>query len=341
MTTTQASGTVAPHRNPPAAVTSHRGRFWIPGDIVDTSAGPAQRGPLYVEWEVADPATTKQPLVLIHGGGGQGTDWLGTVDGRPGWAQHFVAAGHPVYVVDRAGHGRSPYHPEVVGPMGAPFGYGPATGLFVPPENAERQSAWPWGREAGDTEFDQLVAAFGPLPADLGYSQGLDADRIAALLDRIGPAILVTHSAGGPVGWLSADRRPGLVSAIVAIEPMGPAFVEFPGMGALEWGLSAAPMTFDPPLDSPEAVAAAEPATRRMPGLVDTEVLVVTGGASPFADFADEVVDFLNHGGSRASHTHLPDHGVEGNGHAIMLEQNSDEAIVPVLKWLEQRCRPE
>ncbi|MGP6173350.1 alpha/beta fold hydrolase [Corynebacterium sp. A21] len=339
MTTTQApKNTQAPHLNPNSpAVTSHRGRFWIAGDVVDTFAGPAQRGPLYVEWEVADPNTTKPALVLIHGGGGQGTDWLGTVDGRPGWAQHFVAAGYPVYVVDRAGHGRSPYHPEVIGEMGAPFGYGPATGLFVPPEFEEDHSAWPWGRESGAPEFDQLVAAFGPLPADLGYSQALDADRIAALLDKIGPAVLITHSAGGPVGWVTADRRPELVSAIVAIEPMGPAFVEFPGMGTLDWGLSAAPMTYDPPLASPEEVAAAAPESRRMPALVDTEVLVVTGGASPFAGFADEVVDYLNHGGARASHAHLPDHGVVGNGHAIMQEQNSAAAIVPVLEWLEQR----
>ena len=33
---------------------------------------------------------------LVHGGGGQGTDWTGTPDGRPGWAQRFVEAGFAV-----------------------------------------------------------------------------------------------------------------------------------------------------------------------------------------------------------------------------------------------------
>lgn len=330
--------TTAPHCNlDTPRVTSRRGRFWISGDIVETEVGPAQRAPLYVEWEVKDPETTRPPLVLIHGGGGQGTDWLGTVDGRPGWAHHFVEAGYPVYVVDRAGHGRSPYHPAVVGPMGTLFGYGAAHGLFAPSERAEEQTAWPWGREPGDPHFDQLVAAFGPLPEDLGYSQALDADRIVQLLDQIGPSILVTHSAGGPVGWVVADRRPELVRAIVSVEPMGPAFVEFPGMGRLDWGLTAAPVTYDPPLNSPKEVEKAEPASRRMPGVAGKEILLLTGGASAFANFADDVVDFLNHGGARATHAHLPDHGIHGNGHAVMQEQNSDETVRPVLDWLDGR----
>ena len=50
----------APHASMPTPqVTSHRGRFWIAGDVVDSDFGPAQRGPLYVEWEVKDPATTR------------------------------------------------------------------------------------------------------------------------------------------------------------------------------------------------------------------------------------------------------------------------------------------
>ncbi|MEW9209341.1 MULTISPECIES: hypothetical protein [Enterobacteriaceae] len=51
---------------------------------------------------------------------------------------------------------------------------------------------------------------------------------MAALLDLIVPAILVTHSASGPDGWLTADRRPEQVKMIVAVEPMGPPFAEIP-----------------------------------------------------------------------------------------------------------------
>ncbi len=42
---------------------------------------------------------------------------------------------------------------------------------------------------------------------------------VAALFRKIGPAVLLTHLAGG-VGWLMALRVPSLVEAIVAYEPV-------------------------------------------------------------------------------------------------------------------------
>lgn len=328
----------APHRNPASApLTSYKGHFWIPGEPVQLPHGTAHKGPMFVQWEVQDPHTDKPPLVLVHGGGGQGTDWLGTIDGKPSWAHYFVTAGYPVYVVDRVGHGRSPYHPEVIGEMGGAFPYEAAVALFAPPERAEQQTQWEWGREPGDEGFDQLVAGFGPLPADLSYSQELDADRLAKLLDTIGPAVLVTHSAGGPVGWVTTDRRPHLVKAIVALEPLGPEFVEFPGMGTLHWGLTSAPITFDPPLESPAAVRSAAPEQRRIPALVDKDVVVVAGGASVFADFALHLVETLTHAGAKAEYLYLPDHGVPGNGHAVQMELNAADSVQPVLDWLHAR----
>lgn len=328
----------APHRTPKAErLASHRGQFWVPGEPVDAPHGTVHKGPMFVEWEVLDPETAKPPLVLVHGGGGQGTDWLSTIDGSPGWARSFVEAGYPVYVVDRVGHGRSPYHPDVIGEMGGVLPYEAAVGLFAPPDRAEQQIQWAWGREPGDPGLEQLVAGFGPLPADLGYSQQLDADRLVRLLDEIGPAILVTHSAGGPVGWVTADRRPDLVRAVVALEPLGPEFVEFPGMGTLDWGLTAAPITFDPPLESPEAVREAAPEARRIPALAGKDVVVVAGGASVFADFAPLVVETLKHAGADAEYLYLPDRGVEGNGHAVQLEANAAQSVMPVIDWLEAR----
>ena len=330
----------APHVNPKAeAINSYRGQFWIPGEAVSLPHGTAHKGPLFVEWEVLDPNTTKTPLVLIHGGGGQGTDWLSTVDGKPGWARYFVEAGYPVYVVDRVGHGRSPYHPDVIGPMGGAFPYEAAVGLFVSPDLAEQQTQWPWGREGGDPQFDQLVSGFGPLPEDFGYSQQLDAERLGRLLDRIGPAILVTHSAGGPVGWLTNDQRPELVKAIVSVEPLGPEFVEFPGMGTLSWGLAAAPIKFDPPMETLEEVQNSAPEDRKIPSLRDKDVVVVAGGASVFAGFAPAMVETLKHAGARAELMSLPDHGIEGNGHALQLEANASENVTPVIEWLNARNR--
>lgn len=327
----------APHRQPATGpINSYRGQFWIPGEPVQAAHGTVHKGPLFVEWEVLDPQTMKPPLILIHGGGGQGTDWTTTVDGKPSWARYFVEAGYPVYVVDRVGHGRSPYHPDVIAPMGGSFPYEAAGALFVPEDRAAEQTQWPWGKNIGDPEFEQLVAGFGPLPDDLGYSQELDAERLGRLLDRVGPAILVTHSAGGPVGWLTADQRPDLVQGIVALEPLGPEFVKFPGMGTLSWGLTAAPITFDREFASPEEVRASAPEDRRIPALTDKDVLVVAGGASVFAGFAPNMVETLKHAGAKAEFLFLPDVGVTGNGHAVQLEANASESVKPVIEWLDR-----
>ena len=168
----------------------------------------------------------------------------------------------------------------------------------------------------------------------------MDADRLADLLDRIGPAVVVTHSASGPDGWLVADRRREQVVAIVAVEPMGPPFADIPHIGSLQWGLTAAPLTFDPPLTDPAEARNADPGTLRIPALVDKPVAVLTGGASPFGANGPDIVRALVAGGAKAERIHLPDYGIDGNGHGLIYERNSDDAIRVVLDWLATHIAP-
>ena len=313
--------------------TSRRGHFWVTAERVTVSGQAYQRGPLYVAWEAPERVTQPYPVVLVHGGTLQGTEWGDTPDGRPGWAQRFVEAGYAVLVVDRPGHGRSPYHPDIIGPTGPPFSYARAREVYFPAAAAAAQTQWPFD-PADDAAFDAFLAPYGPMPADLALSQEMDADRLARLLDRVGPAIVVTHSASGPDGWLVADRRPGLVVAIVSIEPMGPPFAATPGIGTLDWGLTAAPVTYDPPRATADEVRAADPSTLRIPALAGVPVAVVTGETSSFAAFGPAIVNFLVAAGAAAEQLHLPDYGVRGNGHGLIYERNSDEALAPVLRWL-------
>ena len=315
------------------ARTTRRGFFWIAGERVKVDGRTCQRAPMFVEWEAPEQVTRPHPVVLVHGGGFQGTEWLETPDGRPGWAQRLVEAGYAVLVVDRPGHGRSPFHPEVVGAMGPPFTYEGGRQIYFPADTPQH-TQWPFAPD-DEAAMDQFIAGYGPLPADLAASEDMDADRLATLLDRIGPAVLFTHSASGPSGWLTADRRPGLVRAIVSVEPMGPPFADIPNIGPLAWGLAAAPLTFDPPRSSPEEVRNADPATLRLPNLADLPVLVVTGDTSSFAPASPPIVERLKAGGADAELMHLPDHGVTGNGHGLIYEKNSDAALAPVLAWLD------
>lgn len=318
-----------PHRSAGAAITIRRGQFWIPGERVRLPSGTAQRGPMFVHWEAPADGAQRLPLVLVHGGGGQGSDWTGTPDGRPGWATRLVEAGFAVYVVDRCGHGRSPYHPDVIGPMGAQFPYEAAKELFLPEDPEGGHTRWPFGRDIGDAELDQMVSAMGPLPVDLAESQRIDADRLARLLDVLGESVLLTHSLGGAAGWLAAHRRPGAVAGIAAVEPVGPPFAELPGIGELRWGLTAAEITTEPVVATPEEVPG-----KAIPGLTGTPVALFSGGESPFAGFADRIVDFLDAAGARAEHVHLPDLGITGNGHGLLWETNSDRTVKPVIDWI-------
>ena len=318
------------------ARTVRRGHFWVPGERVERAGMTFQRGPLFVEWEAPLEVTQPYPVVLVHGGGFQGTEWLDTPDGRPGWTQRLVQAGYATLVVDRPGHGRSPLHTDVIGAMGPAFSYEGGRQIYFPPDPPGKHTQWPFAPDDADA-MDQFIAGYGPLPADLAASEDMDADRLARLLDRIGPAILLTHSASGPSGWLTANRRPGLVKAIVSIEPMGPPFADIPNIGPLRWGLTAAPLTFDPPRTTPEAVRNAEPATLRLPHLVDLPIAVVTGDTSAFAPASPPIVAALQAGGAAAELLHLPDYGVTGNGHGLIYEKNSDAALEPVLAWLARR----
>jgi len=313
--------------------TSRRGQFWVTAERVTIEGQAYQRGPMFVAWEAPEHVTQPLPIVLVHGGTFQGTEWLDTPDGRPGWAQRLLESGYAVFIVDRPGHGRSPYHPDVIGPTGPPFPYARAKQVYFSDDAAAAQTQWPFA-EADSAAFDAFMAGYGPMPADLAASQVMDADRLARLLDRIGPSIVVTHSASGPDGWLLGDRRPGLVAAIVAIEPMGPPFSATPGIGALDWGLTAAPVTFDPPRASAAEVRAADPSALRIPALAGLPVAVVTGETSGFAPFGPAIVEFLVNAGAAAEQLRLTDHGVFGNGHGLIYEKNSDQALEPVLRWL-------
>lgn len=325
-------------------VASRRGSFWTgTEDRVDGPLGSILRGPMYVEWEAPAEPLPGPPWVLVHGGGGQGTDYLTTPDGRPGWARQLVAQGHTVYVVDRPGYGRSPHHPDVLGPLGPQVGGAMLRAIFFPsadgPDShpsAHLHSQWPGGREPGDPVFDQFQAPLSSMPAAWAEMQALEQARLAELLDRIGPAVLVTHSAGGPGAFLAADARPDQVAALIAIETLGPPFAKRPEMGLdLAWGLASAPLTFDPPVA--DASELKDGRARRLPNLNRFPIAVVTGEASLFALFDGELVAFLEQAGCDVDLVRLADHGVHGNAHGIMIELNNAEALAVITGWVAGR----
>ena len=108
------------------------------------------------------------------------------------------------------------------------------------------------------------------------------------LLDKIGPAIVQTHSAGGPFGWVTADERPNLVKAVVCFE----------GGGA--------------PL-----IAQANQPAQPLPNLKNIPMMYLTAENSGRTQ-GPAIVEALNARGARAEHINLKDRGITGNGHFAM-----------------------
>ena len=383
---------------------------------------------MYVEYFIPAQVRHPFPLVLVHGGGGQGLDWMGTPDGRRGWVQILLEEGYKVYVVDRPGHGRSPYHPDINGPFPAQsLTLESLSGRFTPPNAGAPDNGpyrrlhnqWPGTGEVGSPDLAQMVAgqggsyvntappggAFGgpagdrggaPVPgAGFGGGRGPGApgagqrggpvadgrggpgggrggavvapavlgltgapaggpdpqhmvwrQRGAMLLDKIGPAIIMTHSAGGPFGWLVAEIRPSLVKGIIAIEGAGQPFA-----GPNAWGLSTIPVAYEPPASDPseiktKRVEAPEPGVnayliqeepaRKLKNLQNIPIVLVTAEASFASPGSPGAVAYLKQAGCKAEELRLTDKGIHGNGHMMMLEKNNREVLKPILEWIER-----
>ncbi|HUK60566.1 MAG TPA: alpha/beta hydrolase [Stellaceae bacterium] len=327
-------------------------------------------GQIYAEYMIPAKKTHPYPVVMVHGGTMSGTNYTGTPDGREGWAQRFVRAGYAVYVVDQVGKGRSPSYPEIYGPYEA-TDMANNQGRYVAQEKyalwpqAHLHSQWPGDGSFDDPAVRQLVSSQIPSIKDFHRQQELNVAALVALVDEIGPAILMVHSQAGAFGWPVADRRPDKVKAILAIEPNGPPFhsVQFTGAPgwfkdggvALAWGVTDVPLTYAPAVrdaselrfvqqdkaDALDLVRCFEPAepARQLPNLQKMPVLVVTGEASYHAPYDHCTVKYLEQAGVHPTWLKLAEHGIHGNSHVPMLEKNSDRIAAEIIAWTDKWVR--
>ncbi len=341
----------------------HRRTFFVGGHYAGPPEARVMRGQMFVEALTPERVLHPYPLVLTHGGGQTANTWLTTPDGREGWADHFVRQGWAVYLVDQPARGRSAWQPGLDGELTAiPVPY--IERLFTACADYDDwpqgrlHTQWPGGQgkgHPGDPVFDQFYAAQVPW---LGRSETETAvaETGAALLDRIGPAVLLVHSQAGTLAWLMADARPDLVKAIVAIEPSGPPHrdeVSIRKVPDRPWGLTFTPLTYDPPVTAedplafekhppPEGSVGLQPGwlqaapPRPLAHLKDIPVLVVTGEASYHAAYDHCTVAYLAQAGVRVEHLRLEAHGVHGNGHMMMMELNSAEIAALLESWMDR-----
>ena len=327
-----------------------QGCFWVGVQRKQMTYGSIAMGQMFVQYMIPAEKRYPYPVIMVHGGGGQGTHMMG-IGGRPGWVHYFVQAGYSVYWLDRPSYGRSPYHPDALGPSHLP-NVPPYEGLVQTPV-VFNTAQWPGPGGMNDPMIDQFMACESGNVMDEAFHSDLVWRGGAELVDRIGPCILLTHAYGGFFGWGVADRRPNLVKGIFCMEINGNPFA-----AQLRWGLTASPMTYDPPVtdpsqfklvdhtlppDSPRPIVAsyklqAEPAhkwknLRGIPiGWLTTEF---GGGGSPISN-----VEFLKQAGCSAEMVRLRDFGIVGNGNLMLLEKNNHEVFGVVRDWLDRKVSP-
>lgn len=161
----------------------------------------------------------KYPLVFVHGYGQFSKTWETTPDGREGFQNIFLRRRFGVYLVDQPRRGNAGRSTD-------------SSNIIVPAFDEQiwfnrfRVGTWPTYFDGvqfkQDTEtlnqyYRQITPNIGTIDLDVA------SNAYAALLDKTGPAILVTHSSGGPVGWKTYLKTKN-VKAIVSYEPGG----EFP-----------------------------------------------------------------------------------------------------------------
>lgn len=348
---------------------AQQGHFYVGGKYFPGESGRFMAGQMYVEYQIPENRRHPLPIVMWHGAGQSGACYKTTPDGREGWAEYFLRQGYAVYLVDQPGRARSAYHPDAYTKQS----WRTAEAIqdrFTAPQRAgiwpqaQLHTQWPGSGAAGDAAFDQLYAAQLPYIESFAQQQQLNREAGAALLDKIGPAILLTHSESGAYGWLIADARPGLVKAIIAAEPSGPPVFgpkfekdrassrAWTGEMVKPWGLTWHSLTYSPPASHESELSFAQESAAEGPGLLacwlqkeparklanlqDVPVMILTAEASFHAGYDHCTARYLAQAGVRTTHVQLPDCGLEGNGHMMMLEKNSSDIAGLIDDWLKQ-----
>ena len=309
--------TFLPHATGPDGFRSGSGRI-----IVDQT---------YVSYQIPAERRRRVPVIMVHGGVHTGKTYETTPDGCEGWATYFLRRGMAVYVVDMATRGRSSFdatqvnlvHRGLAQPATLPnmvtmtkerawvnFRFGPELGVPFPGTQ--------FPVEAADQYFSQIVSSSfpdqpnnpsgSPVPlanvqADPAYAAGL-----IALLDKIGPSILITHSQSARVGWQTAAARPDLVRGVIDVE--GSCVAPDGGM---------------------ETIA-------RIPIRVIygdfTDIPPVDDLWGPGIALAKDFIAELRSLGGVASLDFLPGASIRGNSHMMMMDKNNLVIADRIINWL-------
>jgi len=297
-----------------------------------TPAGQTLHGDhAYVFYQIPVKAR-KYPLVMWHGIGQFSKTFETTPDGREGYQNIFLRRGFGVYLIDQPRRGNA--------------GRSMSEGNITPTPDEQgwfgtfRVGIWPDYFEgvqfARDPEtlnqyFRQMTPNIGPIDINA------NVEAVSALFDKIGQAILVTHSHSGGMGWLTAIKNQN-IKAIVSYEP-GSGFV-FPE------GEVPAPV----PMAGGMLNASGVPLPDFMK-LTGIPIIIYYGDFIPDSpmnnpgqdgwrarlEMARLWRDAVNRHGGDVTVVHLPEIGIKGNTHFPFSDLNNIQIADLMSEWLKKK----
>jgi pimeloyl-ACP methyl ester carboxylesterase len=310
------------------------GSFFVGGRVVEVAypnvnpvglaaPGHITVGQMYVHYWI--PAkVTGLPVIMVHGATHTGVTFETTPDGREGWATYFVRHGYPVYVVDHPGRGRSGFNGAIINQAKAQSNPALLPNVSV----ATREGSWVnflFGPNYGDAwpdekfplaSLDQYTAQLvpnGETMLDGGETNTVNA--LIALVDKIGPSIMLVHSQSGTYGMQIAAKRPDLIKGVVSVEgDCTPAAI-----GDLSGAFAHVPLLS---LWGDHSVGAGGFNGDKRRETCTTSVNAIKSANGP------------------ATFIFLPDLGIHGNSHLMMMDTNNLQIADVIMHWIQTAIPP-
>jgi pimeloyl-ACP methyl ester carboxylesterase len=282
--------------------------IFTPGGVpakVDPN-GAYQVEQMYVQYFLPQNRKGKLPLLMWHGGGLTGVTYESKPDGGEGWLTMFIRKGWDVYISDAVERGRSGWTDTFKGapvflPQGDPwerFRIGPPGSWSADKAKRATYAGTQFPTEAYEQFMKQGV------PRWVTTDDAIVAAYIE-LVDKVCPCVVMVHSQSGSFGFKVAEARPDKVKALVAVEPtLGG---DKNKVGLLK-NTSVFIMYGDNAKEHPRW------SKIRQGGVDYADVLKAAGGNV-------EIVD-------------LPDIGIKGNSHMLMMDKNNAQTADLIQTWL-------
>lgn len=271
---------------------------------------------MYVQYtDLAEPVSP-YPVLMWHGGGLTGVTYETTPDGREGWDTLFLRRGYSVYVSDAVERGRAGWakFPEI----------NPTPPIFHTYEarwlNLKMGETYPEpydGQRFPTDCYDQLMMQ--SVPRWL-TSDEWTTDAYIAYLERLQKTVpgvvIVVHSQGSLYALRAAQRFPDFVKGIVFVENIGL-----------------------PNADDDISCFKKIPAMYLYGDFMSDEYKVVHPWVNAVRDNEERYRRQLDGIGADYTWLRLPDIGIKGNSHMLMMDNNNDQIADIICDWIKEHVK--